>query len=330
MLRSDRELLFLPLLSFVSMMFVLYACVVLLQVAGIRLPAGHGSDAAQAMQSNPALYAWLFVYYLVTYFVIFFFNTALVGAALERLNGGNPTVGSALALALQRIGPIFGYALVSATVGVLMALVVERVAGILGRLVGAGLTMAWTIATFLVVPIMAAEGVGPVAAIEESAGLVRRTWGENLIGNVGISLAMSAIGGAIVFLGLACGLAADVRGYPGLAVPIMIATGLPVRHEPAGGLGAQRHLRGGGLLLCGRRQDAVGLRRACAARRVRAKRRRPRDLILAGAAIPKVNRRHPASRAGGASPPAIPRDRGRRALRCRPLRSSPSRASMPA
>ncbi len=225
-LRSDRELLFLPLLSFVSMMFVLYACVVLLQVAGIRLPAGHGSDAAQAMQSNPALYAWLFVYYLVTYFVIFFFNTALVGAALERLNGGNPTVGSALALALQRIGPIFGYAVVSATVGVLMALVVERVAGILGRLVGAGLTMAWTIATFLVVPVMAAEGVGPVAAIEESAGLVRRTWGENLIGNVGISLAMSAIGGAIVFLGLACGLAADVRGYPGLAVPIMIATGL--------------------------------------------------------------------------------------------------------
>ncbi len=225
-LRSDRELLFLPLLSFVSLLFVLYACVVFLRVFGIDLPHAHGGEAAQALNASPVLYGWLFVYYLLTYFVIFFFNTALVGAALQRLDGGNPTVGSSLALALERIGSIFGYAVISATVGVFIAFVVERISGVLGRLAGSGLNIAWTVTTFLVVPVMAAENVGPLAAIEESARLLRKTWGENLIGNVGISLAMSTIGGGIVMVGLLIGMALDVRGYPTLAIGIMVATGL--------------------------------------------------------------------------------------------------------
>jgi len=158
----------------------------------------------------------------MAYFVAFFFNTALVGAVLERLEGEDPTVGSALTLACQRVGPIFGYALISATIGLLMALIVDRVGGIIGRFLGVGIGFAWTVATFLVVPILAAEGVGPITAIEESAALLRKTWGENVIGNVGISLAMSVFGAAIMIFGFLSGLAASQHGYPEFVVPILV------------------------------------------------------------------------------------------------------------
>ncbi len=184
-LQNDGELLLLPILS---------------GAAGI---AASGAFIWQALndgafdslkQGQPgtlpaSLYVWLFAFYLVQYFIIIFFNTALVGAALDRLEGRDPTLRSALALAIRRIGPIFGYAIASATVGVLIRFIGERL-GIVGRLIGAGAGLAWTVMTFLVVPVLAAEGIGPVEAIERSAGLLRKTWGENIVGSAGISLVM--------------------------------------------------------------------------------------------------------------------------------------------
>jgi hypothetical protein len=223
-LRSDRELLLLPILSVLAMVLALLMWVISIRAVGISVPKTHHVDLLRVAQDDPVLFASFFFAYLFIYFFGFFFNTALVGAALESLEGGNPTVGSALALAFQRVGPIFGYALVSATVGVLMAIIIERVGGIIGRLLGIGFGFAWTIATFLVVPILAAQGVGPITAIAESAGLVRKTWGENLIGNVGISLAMSAVGAIIMIFGFVGGLALSQRGHPELFAPILAGT----------------------------------------------------------------------------------------------------------
>lgn len=103
-----------------------------------------------------------------------------------------------------------------------MAMIVERVGGILGRLLGLGFDFAWTVATFLVVPILAAQGVGPITAIRESTTLLRNTWGENLIGNVGISLAMSAITTAIVILGFLGALGVSQLGHSELNAPIFV------------------------------------------------------------------------------------------------------------
>ena len=224
LLRSDRELLMLPILSVLATVLALFIWVSLMRALGINFPEAQGGKVLQAAQADPVIYGWIFIAYLLVYFVAFFFNTALVGAALERLEGGDPTVGSALALAFQRIGAIFGYAVVSATVGVLMAMLVERVGGVIGRLLGLGIGFAWTATTFLVVPILAAENIGPITAIEESAALLRKTWGENLIGNVGISLAMSVIGAAILIFGFVSGIAVSQRGHPELDVPILAGT----------------------------------------------------------------------------------------------------------
>ena len=223
-LRKDRELILLPILSILAVVLVLFLSAMLMWGSGIRVPETQGRDFLQLAQANPLAFGSIFILSLVAYFVAFFFNTALVGAALQRLEGGDPTVGSALALACQRVGPIFGYALISATIGLVMALIVERIGGIIGRLLGVSIGFAWNVATFLAIPILAAEGVGPITAICESAALLRKTWGENVIGNIGISLAMSVIGAAIVMFGFLSGLAASQYGYPEFLVPILAST----------------------------------------------------------------------------------------------------------
>ncbi len=194
-LQDDGELLLLPILSGAATLAV--------GGAFIWQAMNDGTfDAvsdSQTVALPASLYVWLFAFYLVQYFVIIFFNTALVGAALDRLEGRDPTIRSALALAFHRIGPIFGYALLSATVGLVLRFIGERL-GILGRLIEAGAGLAWTVTTFLVVPVLAAEGIGPVEAVGRSVGLLKKTWGENIVGSAGISLFM---GFAAFLVGLA-------------------------------------------------------------------------------------------------------------------------------
>ena len=191
-LRSDPELLILPVISGIATVFVGAALVWPAFAAGIFPPLEDGEPVGPL---SPAFYVWLFVFYFVEYFVIIFFNTALIGAAIARLEGGNPTVGSAIALAWSRILPIIGYAFVSATFGLLLRMIAEKL-GFLGRLIEFGAGLAWTVATFLVVPVLAVEGVGPLRAIERSGTLLNETWGENLIGSGGISV----ITGLIAFV----------------------------------------------------------------------------------------------------------------------------------
>ena len=159
-LRNDNALLVLPAIS----------SVVTLVVAGgfVALAMSNGTFAAMHATHRHGsvpleFYVWMFCLYVVQYFVVIFFNTALIGCAIVLLGGGHPTVWDGLKLAVSRIGAILGYAIISATVGVLLQVVAEKL-GFVGRLIAGGLGLAWTAATFLVVPILAAEGVGPMAS----------------------------------------------------------------------------------------------------------------------------------------------------------------------
>jgi len=125
------------------------------------------------------------LFYIVQYTVIFFANTALVGAAMIRLRGGDPTVRDGLAIAGRNFGPILGYALIAATVGMIMQTASRKSNG-LGRMLISLVGMVWNIATYLVVPVLAVEGVGPIEAIKRSAAYLKRTWGEQIAGNIGL------------------------------------------------------------------------------------------------------------------------------------------------
>jgi hypothetical protein len=218
-LRNDNALLVLPAISSVVTLFVAGGFVAMAMSSG-TFAAMHASHRHGSLPIE--FYVWMFCLYVVQYFVVIFFNTALVGAAIILLGGGRPTVWDGLKLAVSRIGAILGYAVISATVGVLLQFVAEKL-GFVGRLIAGGLGLAWTAATFLVVPILAAEGIGPMGAIERSSELLRKTWGENLIGNAGISLVMSTISGAFLLVGYGGGYFLFKRGYDVLGVALVSA-----------------------------------------------------------------------------------------------------------
>lgn len=191
-LRSDKELLLFPVISSVAMLLVV--ATFLVPVLGLRLFEQGGVGLLG--------YAIGFLFYLVQYFVIFFFNSALVGAAMIRLQGGDPTVADGLRIARSKVGVILGYAAIAATVGMLLKAIEERV-GFLGKLVTGLLGTAWTLATFLAVPVLVSREIGPIDAVKESVLLLKRTWGENIAGNVGIGLAFGLLTTAVALVAVA-------------------------------------------------------------------------------------------------------------------------------
>ena len=122
-LRSDKELMIFPVIS--SLAALLVAATFLIPIFGLRLFEGG--------QIGPLGFVVGFLFYVCQYFVIFFFNVALVGAAMIRLEGGDPTVADGIRIAKSKAGVILGYAAIAATVGMVLKMFEER-AGFLGRI----------------------------------------------------------------------------------------------------------------------------------------------------------------------------------------------------
>ena len=216
-LRSDKELLLFPVIS--SLATLLVAATFLVPVLGLRIFEGGDIGVLGAIVG--------FLFYLCQYFVIFFFNTALVGAAMIRLEGGDPTVADGLRIARSKAGVILGYAALAATVGLVLQMISEK-AGFLGKIVVSLVGMAWTVASFLVVPILVSRDVGPIDAVKESIELLKRTWGENVAGNVGIGMAFGLITMLMVVLAVGLVIAAAAVGGAKLAIVVGIVGVLAV------------------------------------------------------------------------------------------------------
>jgi hypothetical protein len=227
-LNADKALLWFPILATTATLAV--SAVIFGGAAAILVtnPAAQAylSQAAAAAEAGNAtlpqmlfFFASLFFYYLVINFTANYFMTGLAGAALLRFAGQNPGFGDGIRIANSRLGAIFGYSVIAATVGVLLSALRGRSgdsgSALAGRLVASIGEFAWGVATFLVVPVIAAKGLSPFEAIKESAALLRRTWGEQLIGASGIGLIFFAIMLPLAFL---AGLTIIVFGESGAVV----------------------------------------------------------------------------------------------------------------
>jgi hypothetical protein len=104
-----------------------------------------------------------------------------------RMNGGDPTVADGFKGAFSRIGAIFMWSLVSATVGMILRAIAER-AGLIGRIITSLLGVAWSILTYFAVPVMIFEGAGVGRSIKRSGELIKKTWGEALVAQSGMGL----------------------------------------------------------------------------------------------------------------------------------------------
>jgi len=137
---------------------------------------------ADSEPMHPVMYVVIFAYYFCNYFVIVFFNTALIACAMKVASGEVPTVGYGLKIAMKRLPQIVAWAAVSAVVGLILQIIEnanEKVGKIIAMIIGS----AWTILTYFVVPVLAIEGIGPFKAIKQSVKTLQDTWGEAVLGN---------------------------------------------------------------------------------------------------------------------------------------------------
>lgn len=179
-LRADRELLWLPILSALASLVALVAFFVPALLINNGLTDETGA-------TNPMAVVLMLAGSLVIAAIAVFFQGALVHGANERLGGGDPTVSSAISGAMARLPQLLGWALLNFVVGSILRALRER-GGIVGA-IGASLAgMAWNLVTFLAVPVVMIERRGPIDTVKRSTELFRRTWGENVAAQVGFGL----------------------------------------------------------------------------------------------------------------------------------------------
>jgi hypothetical protein len=210
-LLADKELMVFPLVAFFAPLVVLITSAVPTVLAGVL-------DSAMA-DGELSIFSYIvaFLFYAVMYFVMIFFNTALVGAAMIRLEGGDPTVSDGFRIAFSKLGTIFGYALIAATVGTILRAISER-SGAIGRIVVSLIGFVWNIATFLVVPVLVVENVGPLDAVKRSGSLLKETWGEQIAGNLSVGFIFGLITFLVILAGIPVVILAAMSGSVGLII----------------------------------------------------------------------------------------------------------------
>lgn len=219
LLRRDKQLIVLPFLGGAA--GVIAALLLFGPGYGITwLVNGHENSKA-------ALYAGVAVSAFGATVVGVFFQTALVIGANERADGGAPTVRGCIRGAWDHRWRIVQWSILTATVGLVLQLIEERL-GFLGRLINVAGSFAWGVATFMVVPVIVAEGLGPVAAVRRSSSVLRSTWGTSLrfIARSGLLWGAALLVPALVFgVGLAMTFSGDATIVP-LALCLVVISSL--------------------------------------------------------------------------------------------------------
>lgn len=211
-LKAYPKLAVFPVISGVALVGV---SAVLIIPTGVGALVGAGMNLSDKAIESIAFVA-LFVWYFLCTFVVVFCNAALMSCALQSFAGQPPTIGSGFAAAGKRLPQILGWSLIAATVGVIMQAlqtVLTDKLGFFGDLLGAIVSGIWGVATYLVVPVLVTEGVGPITAVKRSSAVLRRTWGESIAGSGGLGLiSICFILPLIVVIPLGVALAGSVGG----------------------------------------------------------------------------------------------------------------------
>ena len=219
-LRQNRQLLTFPIIS--GFMMIIVMILFMIPVSGFVQSM---LDAGAVTQDHvwPGI-GLLFLYYLFASIVVIFSNAALVGANKRLLEGKSATVGDGLRIAFSHFGGILKYALMTATLGVVVRLIVRFgdksdnvVVALLSLVVGGALAAAWGLAVFFAIPVMVFEDLNVKDSLKRSVEIFKQTWGEGFTGDVvigGLSclvyLVIFLVGGGLVAVGAMNGMSAMI------------------------------------------------------------------------------------------------------------------------
>ncbi|MEC7838118.1 MAG: DUF6159 family protein [Chloroflexota bacterium] len=214
-LKKDRELILFPIMAAI---FVIALLGIIYTTGSINLSA----DNEEEMSILP-----IAILIFGANFIIVFFNSALISAALERLRGGDPNISSGLSHALKHVHHIFFWSIIVTIMGLIFAAIKANgrnrggVGGIMTQIFASFLEAGWAMMTFFVVPIIVSENIGPMSAIKRSSSLFKQTWGNQVAANFGFGIfqiiAMLISFGIGWFFGL-------INGTLGIAVGLLCAT----------------------------------------------------------------------------------------------------------
>jgi hypothetical protein len=194
---QDKKLLAFPVLSGIVALLVLLT----FAVPFIVIPLIFNGQITGLSVTNPvAFYPLLFAFYVVSYFVVIFFNTALISCVNARLNGKAMTVKEGLSTAAGHFWSILAWALISVTIGIILHIIEER-GGFIGQMVAGIVGVAWALVKYFVVPVLVLEDKGVADSVKESVTLIKKTWGESIVGAGSIMLIFVLIG-IVAFLGV--------------------------------------------------------------------------------------------------------------------------------
>ena len=197
-LKANKQLILFPILSGTSLVLVIGSFFVITMAN-----AGWDSDNIRELSST-GYYALLFLFYLVNYFIIVFFNMALIHCTRLYFKGEEVSIAAGLRFSVSRIGAIFSWAVFAATVGLILKAIQEN-SGLIGKIITGIIGIVWSVATFFVVPIIAYENLGPIGAFKRSSQMMKKKWGESLAAGFSFGLiqflAIIVVCGVLFLLG---------------------------------------------------------------------------------------------------------------------------------
>ncbi|WP_027419011.1 DUF6159 family protein [Crocinitomix catalasitica] len=186
-IKKNKQLVLFPIISGVFLVLVIGS---FMGLAYSQM----GFEAIERIEQGSVTdYAIAFVFYLIAYFIIIFFNVGLVHCTKIYLEGGTPKFSDGVKFSKTRITTILGWSALSATVGLIIKGIQENT-GTIGNILSNIVGIIWSIATFFVVPVLAYEEVGPIEALKRSGAIMKEKWGES----IGASFSF----GILTFLGI--------------------------------------------------------------------------------------------------------------------------------
>lgn len=200
-LRDQPRLLVFPVVAGLCLLVLalfFFAPFLLIRTGGLSVGV-----AADGQHIAPAFYAWGGVAYLGAMFLGTFCNVAFYHETLRAFAGEAVSLRRGWQFAFSRIGAILCWSLLAGTVGLIIRSIEERL-GWLGKLVTGLVGTAWSVAAVFAIPVIVRRrDNNPLAVLRDSAAMLKRTWGEALVGFVGLQLAALLLLGAMLIAILA-------------------------------------------------------------------------------------------------------------------------------
>jgi len=180
-LQANKQLIIFPILSGIALLLVIASF-----FTGMLAYSGWDIDNMEEL-GTVTTYFIVFLFYIVNYFVIVFFNMALIHCTRLYFHGEEVTIRKGLQFSMSRVGAIFSWAVFAAVVGTILKAIQEN-SGIVGKIITGIIGIVWNIATFFVVPVIAYENLGPLQAFKRSSQMMKEKWGESLAANFSLGL----------------------------------------------------------------------------------------------------------------------------------------------